>query len=104
MKKNNTKRIPAKYRTEFKYLKKLEGIGYCGIFCLNISFIPQLYLVVTTEQVTGLSPFYMGLFFIGLSLLQVYTYANNNAKMYKIANWIGMGCSSTLLYTIWLWG
>lgn len=83
--------------------ENLKWIGYCGVFCLNISYIPELYLVITTKEVSGLSPFYIGLILIGLFLLQVYTYGSNAARIYKIANWIGMCCSSILLYMIQLW-
>jgi len=81
----------------------MKKLGYLGVFCIQISYLPQVYKVITTRQVAGLSPLFIFLVWLGIVLLQIYSYSIQD-RIYIVSNWCGLINTSVLLVLIWLWG
>jgi len=81
----------------------MKRLGYVGVFCIQVSYVPQLYQVITTRQAAGLSPWFVFLVWAGIVMLQVYSYSIRD-RVYIFSNWCGLVNTSLLLVLIWLWG
>ncbi len=80
----------------------MKKLGYAGVFCIQLSYLPQLYKVISTRQVAGISPLFILLVWVGVICLQVYSYSIRE-RIYIVSNWCGLVNTSVLLLLIWLW-
>jgi uncharacterized protein with PQ loop repeat len=81
----------------------MKNLGYLGVLIIQCSYWPQIYRVVSTRQMAGLSPVFILLVWLGLVLLQLYSYSTRD-RVYIFSNWFGLANTSLLLLLIWLWG
>jgi uncharacterized protein with PQ loop repeat len=77
-------------------------LGYLGVFCIQLSYLPQLYKVISTREVNGISPLFIFMVWLGIVSLQIYSYSIRD-KVYIFSNWCGLINTSLLLILIWLW-
>ena len=84
-------------------LGETKKLGYAGVFCIQMAYVPQLMKVITTRQVAGLSPLFIFLVWVGIICLQIYSYSIGD-RVYIVSNYMGLCNTSLLLILIWLWG
>jgi uncharacterized protein with PQ loop repeat len=80
----------------------MKKLGYAGILLISLSYWAQIWRIIVTGQVIGLSPLFFLLVWVGLVLLQVYSYSIRD-WVFILSNWVGLANTSLLLGLIWLW-
>ena len=81
--------------------KAMKNLGYAGVILIQCASWAQIYRIIVTGQVVGLSSLFFMLIWVGLALLQGYSYGIRD-MVFIISNWVGMANTNLLLVLIWL--
>lgn len=78
----------------------MNYLGYLAVILIQLSYIPQVYYSFTSGT-KGLSTYFLVSLWVGLALLQIYSYSIGD-YVYIVSNWIGLINTSTLLVIVGL--
>lgn len=82
--------------------KMMKNLGYAGVLLIQCASWAQIYKVIITKQVAGLSLLFFFLIWLGLACLQVYSYHIRD-WMFIISNWVGLANTTLLLFLMCWW-
>ena len=78
----------------------MKYLGYLGIILIQAAYIPQLWRTIKTKNTDGLSPWFLAMVWLGIALLQVYSYHLNDL-VYIISNWFGLINTGGLIFLLY---
>jgi len=81
----------------------MRKLGYIGVLIIQSSYVAQIYRILATRQVDGLSPAFILMVWGGLVLLQIYSLSIKD-MVYIFSNFLGLLNTSLLLLLIYIWG